>query len=292
MFKKNLIVVSSLALVVLLLVGCSSQKALWGNKKDGFTLTYRMSPDQSLRYVASGEQKTAFTMMGSDQVTVTTLKNDYTIVSTTQNDPNLQLAVTINDFVNNSESPQGVFNVDASPVIDKSFNVIVSPLGQELEFDGIDDLQLDFGSQNGGVQDVLNYYRFMFPDVPDHPVKIGESWVTVDEFVGPAGNMEVTVNAKNTHTLEGVEVVNGEELLKIALVSESVIAGKGEQDGAGVALAAEGQENGVWYFANKKGVFAKSESVMKMTGTVQISGGFEFSMPITQERTGVVQLVK
>ncbi len=291
--KKHLAVaILSIVVFVLLIVGCSSQKAVWGNAKDGFVLSYRLADGESLSYTTAGTEKMTLEIMGTDQGPTTTFKNDYTVRAEKSDDDNLNLNVAIENFVRDSQSPNGDFSVDASPILAKDFQLVLSPLGEELDYIGIEDLQIDLGKNGGGRQDVLNYYRDLFPALSEKPVKIGDSWIEEQEFTAPAGNMKVIIKAKTTHILAGLETVDGEECLKISTQSESEIAGDGVQDGMDLDMTATSNANGVWYFAYKKGILVKSESTTNLQGTIDVSGNFEFSMPITQATTATLGLVK
>jgi hypothetical protein len=292
MKKYVAVVVTSLVVWALIFVGCSSQKAMWGNEKDGFVLMYRLAAGEQLSYATEGREKMTLEIMGSDQGPTTTFKNDYSVTAEDSDDDNLNLKVTIDNFVRDSQSPNGEFNVDASPILAKDFQLVLSPLGEELAYTGIEDLQIDLGESGGGIHDVLNYYRGVFPDLSAKPVKIGDSWIEEQEFGAPAGNMDVTIKAKTTHTLAGLETVDGEECLKISMQSESEIAGEGVQDGMDLDMTATSNATGIWYFAYKKGVLVKLESSTNLQGTIDVSGNFAFSMPIIQVTTATLSLQK
>ncbi len=293
MFKRKarLCVLCGLLVVAVVLLGCSSQKALWGNEKNGFVLTYRMMPGESVSYSSNGTEKTSLKIMGSDYGSTTNFVNSFTLAAKESGNENVNTTVTINELVLDSQSPQGNNSIDTSPVLGKNFELIFSPLGRELEYIGIEDLKIDMGPQSGGVQDVLNYYRSLLPDLPDRPMKIGESWVAEEEFSGPAGNLDVTVKSKNTHTLQGMENVDGLECLKISTAVHSDITGTGVQDGNDLDFIGTAEATGTWYFAYKKGMFVKSESTSEMEGNIDVSGSVEFSIPITQTTTSTVGMV-
>ncbi|MBN1465248.1 hypothetical protein JXA02_05770 [candidate division KSB1 bacterium] len=276
----------------LLLLECASQKAMWGNEKKGFILSYRLSPNDSWTFQATGDEKTSIDIMGSDRESSTLTKNSYTIRAFASDDSNLNTSVTIDNFVRESEAPEGESSIDASSIVGKNFGLILSPLGKEMEYKGIDDLKIDLGEQGGGVQSVLNFYRDLFPDLADKPIKVGDSWMVQNGFTAPAGNMDIEVNTETKHTLEGLESIGGMECLKFSTTFTGTVKGQGEQGGNNFDLAGDITGSGTWYFAYKKGAFVKSDGLSNVKGTIKLSGGYDLSMPLTQETVTSVQLVQ
>ena len=293
MLFKSRVFLLVFCLAVMLLFSCASKKAMWGNEKDGFILSYRLSPDQSWSYQSTGEEITNLVIMGNEQETKASSRNDYTVTANESKETNLSLTVTIDEFVRDTNSPQGEWSVDSSPIIGKNFTLILSPLGKELEFDGIDELKIDMGDQDGGEQSVLNYYRNPFPNLAEKPLKIGESWTEADSFTAPAGNMQVTVNTETKHSLTGMETIDGLECLKVSSTVTGILTGIGEQDGNDLMLDGKLDGSGTWYFAYKKGMLLKADSASDLNGDIDVSGGgFDLKIPITQKTNSIVKLVQ
>lgn len=265
---------------------------MWGNEKEGFILTYRLGENQTWSFQGSSEENTALEIMGANQETQSISKNNYTVSLINKNEQDMTLGIKIDELSRESESANGNESIDFSPVTGKDFEIVMNALGKETEFHGIDELKVDMGRQNGGVQSIINSYRNLFMDLPGKPVKFGDSWISNDQYTGPFGNMELTVTTETENTLEGFETINDKECLKVNSTSNSKIEGSGEQDGNTFDFTADSPTEITWYFAYKLGTLVKVSAKSDLTGTIKLTGSYDFSIPITQKTTATLELVQ
>jgi hypothetical protein len=186
----------------------------------------------------------------------------------------------------------GERSVDLSPIIGKSFGLTFSPKGDELEFSGVDTLVVDFGQMQGGKQNARNFFRTILPDLPEKPVKIGETWTDKDTMMMNRSGMKIKTNTDGKNTLEGYETVDGIECLKISSKMTGILDGAGQTMGMDMNFEGDIEGKSTWYFAYKKGTFVKVEAESFMEGTIAISGQTNMTMPISVESKSTINLVE
>ncbi len=289
---RHLFIFFAIPLAALLLYSCAAKKPFWGDEKTGFILTYRLDKDQVLQYNASSDEVMSLEMMGQSMDTNTDFSAKYSLQGSGINEEkNIISKVTIDDILIKISSMQGDLNPDISKIKGKSFNLTFSPKGKELDFTGIEDLKVDLGQMRGGEQSIRTFLRDIFSDLPDNPVKIGDSWTINDEKTIPQSGMEVKIVTTSGNKLEGYETVDGVECLKIVTKSTGSVEGSGEQGGTQFDMEGEVETETTWHFAYKTGIFVKAVSDAFVEGTLAISGAQDMTIPYTQETKAVVKLV-
>jgi hypothetical protein len=200
------------------------------------------------------------------------------------------LLITINSAKTDVTSPQGKISPDMSPVFGKSFHMILSPLGKELKISGADTIKYILGQ--AGERTLSSNFQTIFPDLAGKPVKIGDSWTTNDTInVKESGtNMRMTFISVNT--LQGFEMVDGHECIKVTAKSTGKLDGEGEQMGANLYFDGDIETEDVWYFAYKEGIFVKSISDGSSEGTVAVTGAQKMTIPMTMGTKFETKLVK
>ncbi|MCU0644881.1 MAG: hypothetical protein MUC94_11540 [bacterium] len=280
-----------LAMIVSLFIGCA-KKPFWGNEQTGFILNYRLVPDQVWKYSSTNDQNMNMEQMGQSIAIKTKSLTIYSIKGTGINQQkNLQSNVTLDTMSIAMSSPMGENKPDLSSVIGKNFGMTFTSKGKELDYTRTEALEIDFGKMPGGKQDLSSYFRNIFPDLPEQPVKIGETWISKDSLTIHQMGMEVKTKTETTNKLEGQEVVAGMECLKIASKSKGTVDGKGENMGMNMSVEGDTDATTTWYFAYKLGIFVKAESESFMESKIAISGPQNMTMPMSQETKSEVKLI-
>lgn len=278
--------------ITILLSGCA-KKPFWGNEKTGFILSYRLAPNEVWNYQTNSTQKTNMEQMGQAIETETNSFSRYGVKGDGLNKQQNYVATVLIDTMSIFSKGMGrESRPDLSGFIGKSFGLIFTPKGKELELPGADSLTIDFGMMAGGKQSVKTFFRNILPNLPARPVKIGETWTEQDTMDMKQGGMDIHIMMSSMHTLEAKEMVGDVECLKIITKSKGTLEGEGQQMGADLTFEGDLEGEGTWYFAYKNGCFVKSNSKNFMEGTIAISGPANMTMPITQETTAEVTLVK
>ncbi len=281
-----------ITIAALLLLGCAAKKPFWGNEKTGFILSYRLEKDQVLQYSTTSETIMSMEAMGQSMDINTDFMNKYTILGSGTNDENnLIRKVTIDDMAIKVSSMQGDVSHDMSKIKGRSFDKTFSSKGKEFDFAGIDDLKIDLGQMAGGERSIKTYFLDILSDLPDNPVKIGDSWIVKDEKTIPQSGMEVKIVTTAVNKLEGYETVDGFECLKIVTKAKNTSQGSGEAMGAQLDIEGDGEIEATWYFAYKTGTLVKVISDSFGEGTIAMSGPQDMTIPYTQEVKTEIKLV-
>ncbi len=293
MYKRKIMPWFSLAPVILAictLAGCSAKTApVWGDPQTGMILRYRMPEGQVLKYETWGETHQTADVMGQTIETDMSSSNSFTAKSNGQKENNHQLTITIDGMSIKIQSTQAELEPDMSTVAGKSFDMVLSPLGKEVELIGAEAIEYDMGPE--GTRNIAAGFKDFFPNLTDRPLKIGDSWPDETSITDKASSGEVNIFFSSINTLEGFETVDGMECVKVSAKYTGMIEGKGEQQG--IELNTQGSLKGTvtWYFAYKEGIFLKQVSEGIAEGTIDVpSQGLQ--IPFTREMTSGIDLVK
>lgn len=204
---------------------------------------------------------------------------------------NLLTEVTFDTVSITANSPQGKRTFDLSPLIGKNFGLTLSPMGEELQYSGIDSLpKIDFGQMSGGKRNAKSFFLNPFPSLPQNPIRIGETWTDNGESTEPQGNMEMTIKTESTNIIEKLEIVDSMECLKINSQSTGTLDGAGQQMGMDMVFEGDLESTSTWFFAYKKGIFIKMTSEQFVEATIAVSGQTSMTIPLTQETNTEIRL--
>lgn len=279
-------------LIFSIVIGCAAKKAFWGDEITGFVLNYRLIPNQDWKYQSAASQTMNMEQMGQSIETETNSLTGYTVKGKgVDKQKNLQATIIVDSMSIISKGMGRETKPDLSPFIKKSFGLIFTPKGKEIDLPGADSITVDFGMMAGGKQSIRTYFRTILPDLPTKPIKIGETWTELDTTKMKQGGMNINITTESTHTLEAMETTSGFECLKISTKSKGALIGEGQQMGANLNFEGDLEGKATWYFAYKNGLFVKSHAENFMEGTIAVSGAANMTIPMTQTTKSEVNLV-
>ena len=247
---------------------------MWGDPETGFILRYNIAQDQVLNYKSTADSIQTMDLMAQSMKTSTEFNMDYNIKGAgTDDQNNLLTQVSINDFAINISSMQGEMAPDTSRLKGKSFGVTFSPIGDEIEFTGIDDLpKINLGQMTLVELSVKRYFLDLLPYLSDEPVKVGGTWTHQKEYIIDEGPLELTIKSETTSVLEGLETVKGMECVRIKTQGKNTIEGSGNVIGNELKYKGDTDSTTTWYFAYKKGLFVKGSAEQDADGTIEAGG--------------------
>lgn len=277
-------------LVIFMLAGCAAKTAkVWGDPQTGLILKYRMAEDQVLKYQASSDFKMKLEVMGQKMEIDGKEAYAFSVEAKGLKEDNHKLGVTIDSMSISLTTPQGELNADMSGVEGKGFDMVLSPLGEEMDMSGAESLKYEL--EPGNVYNVKSKFQLIFPDLAGRPLKLGDTWKSKGALDEKTSKGFMTITFDSLNTLEGFETVDGLECVKITSESVGVLKGK-SQPQPGVDLVSEGKINGtdIWYFAYKEGMLVKV--ITKGTGETTAKGPQNITIPMTRQFEGEVKLIK
>ena len=267
------------AAAVCALSGCAGKKNIWGDIESGVILEYRMKQGDVLKYEMVHEGSEKVEVMGQVNESATTKTYTFTVKSKGMQAKNLLLGITIDSMEAGMKSPQGEFTADTEDVVGKSFDMVLTPLGEEVDLSAADEIKYSGGPM--GDRSIKSDFEGVFSNLAGRPVKIGDSWESSDSLFVDQGNSQLTIKTESVHTLDGYETMKGLDCARIVTEFEGTITGTGEQMGAPLVFSGTTSGTETWYFAYKKGclVDASAEVASDLSVTVQM--GQEMKIPVT-----------
>ena len=288
--RNTCLILAPLLVGLCVLAGCTAKTAnIWGDPETGLILKYRLAEGEVLTYESTSELLQTLDIMGMIQEVEGGTSSSISFESKGQEDDNFQLKVTINTMDMHFASSQGEITPDTSEAVGKSFDMVLSPLGKELELIGVKDLKIDMGPD--GIRDMSSDFQDSFPDLAEKPVRVGDSWTSAVPVTEETSTAVSTLNFNNTYTLEGFENVEGYECAKIAVSVKATYEGTAEQ--GGMELLSEGEilGKGTIYFAYKEGIYVKMTAEGTADGTITVSAQ-NLDIPVTREYKSETKLIK
>jgi len=277
-----------------LLTGCAAKKApeaFWGDPETGLILAYRMPEKGSLKYEITSTFLQSMDMGGQSIETESTSMTTMSAASRGMKGDDLLLTMTIDDASISVDAPGAALDPDMSGVIGQSFEMALSILGEEKDLPDPDSIQYDLGP--GGKRSAISSVQMLFPDLPGRPIKVGDSWTTVDGFTEEGAGGDMTISFESVNTLVGFETVSGMECAKIEAEYTGRMKGSGIEGPA--QWESEGELEGVstWYFAYKEGILVKdtTEGTGAANVVAQTPQG-EMTIPTMQDISAETVLVK
>jgi hypothetical protein len=287
--QTRLLIVLGL-LIIVGLTGCAVKMNIWGDPKTGLILIYRIPEGRVFQYQTSSEETEKLEMMGQTMKNKTKTSSTFSVQAMRHNEKNLKLRITLDDMmIRINSSMIGNITPDLSPVIGKSFDMILSPQGKELDFFGTESLQYKVGSS--GKRNIESSFNTIFPDLAGKPVKIGDIWKTKNETTEKAGGLDVHVIIENLNTFKGLETIYGLECSRIETKITGTFEGKGKQMGANITFKGNIKGVSTWYFAYKQGIFVKIKTDSTSEGTVLVTAQ-NMTIPMSIESKSEIYMVK
>ena len=260
--------------VVLVLAGCAVKTEPTRN-----VLEYRMPAGRVLTYEAKSEQSQVMEVMGQSNDTRTSGTSVFTVRSKAAKGKDFLLGVTLDSIaVTVANSLQGDMSPDMSAVKGKSFDMVLSPLGSEVDVTGAEAITYTI---SGETHTMASGFKTFFPDVSGKPAQVGDTWpssASVEEIAGP---VKIKVETRNVNTLEGFETIQGMNCARVATEVTGTLTGTGSQMGMDLSFTGVIKGHEVWYFAVKEGIYvqATSEMTTQMSIDVPAAG---MTIPATQ----------
>lgn len=277
-------------MVAAMLAGCAVKETpVYGDPQTGLILKYRMPEGQVLKYETWGETHQEADVMGQTIETDISSSNAFTVQSEGQVENGYRLAITIDDMSLKVQATTGELEPDMDTVIGKSFSMVFSELGKEVELIGADAIEYDLGPE--GTRNIASGFQDVFPNMADRPVKIGDTWSDESTITDKSESGDTIVYFSGTNTLVGFETVDGMECVKITSEGTGTIEGKGEQQGMELITTGEIKGTATWYFAYKEGIFVKQMNEGTVEGTIDVpSQGIQIAY--TRESSSEIHLIK
>lgn len=249
------------------------------------TLEYKMPSGQVLRYETKEDQRQIIDMMGQVVESMSSSVSKFSVQSKGRQDKNYLLGVTIDEMTINISGMQGDMSPDMAPVLGKGFDMVLSPLGVEVDVSGAKALTYD---SVDGTRNLSSGFKVFFPDLPGKPVKVGDTWPAKYTIEEQTDSVDIRIDIDSVNTLEGFETVDGMECARISAKNTGTITGTGSQQGQELQFSGTLTGSDTWFFAVKEGLYVRSKGESGGDMTIAVAG---MTIPATQTITSEITLI-
>lgn len=279
--KIKLIGILTLSVAIISLSGCATKKAAWGSLEKGMIMQYSFEPDRQLEYQNDLTFEQEMEVMEQKFTITAETYQMYQMMPLASKSTDLEYVVTLTEMDSKIVTPRGEMNAGVDDIIGESFNLTMNPLGKELEYSGAKDLIYDYGNEE--QKSLAADIQAFFPDLPDHPVKEGDSWESKDYITESSGSGTLIMDIVNHNTFEKIEVYNNYECMKINVEFSGTIEGDGKQADMELATTGTIMGTGTWYYAFKEGIFVGQQLDGSGETITEITGAQEMTLPATRK---------
>jgi hypothetical protein len=251
-------------------------------------LEYKMPKGRALTYESKSEQAQVMTVMGQSVDTNTTSASTFTFTPKGSKDKNFLLGVTVDDMSASVTSSQGDMSPDLSSVKGKSFDMVLSPLGAEVDVSGAEAITYSVATEE---RNIASGFKTFFPDLPGKPIKVGDTWPSSVGVEEKMTSMTIRIDLQNVNTLEGFEKIDGTECARISAQVTGTISGSGSQMGQDLTFSGSVKGKDTYYFAVKEGFYVKASSESTSEISIDVPAQ-SMTIPMTQTTKSEVKLTK
>ncbi|MBD3349837.1 MAG: hypothetical protein GF400_11680 [Candidatus Eisenbacteria bacterium] len=272
---------AAVALVAGCAAGSGSPEQWWGDPETGIFLEYRMAEGEPLTYDVLNEQTQLMEVMGEPAEVRFDQDLRFTIVPGAREKERQALSITIEGFAIEMVTPQGPMSPPTDHLAGEGFRMALGPRGQEYDCENAE--ELTYLAPDSGEQNLSSQFCEFFPDLPDGPVVVGDTWeseMTIDEGTGDSG---VTLSIQSLNTLTGFEEMDGHECARIESEFTGTAQGSGTQGPATITITGTIEGSGTWHFAYEEGLVVSDFSMGVSEGEVIVEGPQEMTIPTTRE---------
>ena len=222
--------------------------------------------------------------MGQSMPVEIFIRIDYIVEDNGSTADTLKATITMDTMAFSINGMEEDLDIDLTSFMGKQFGLILSPLGEEMVYSGIDTLpEVDFSHLGGGKTSIGALFRNPFPDLPADSIHMGEIWTGIGDYIQAQRGMDVSVKTESRNTLEKKEMHAGRECLKIISEIQGTLDGAGKQMGMDVVFEGDMENSTTWTFAHDLGVLVNMVSHQFMEGTIAVIGQVDMVVPMTQE---------
>jgi len=252
------------------------------------TLAYQFPEGKTLSYRATAGEKQVMQVNGQDVNSDTQSSLEFTTKPKSAKDGVFVISVTLDGMKIQARSPQGEEIPALGHIPGKSFDMSVTRLGKETDASGAAAITFVTGTVS---RDLSSRFQAFFPDLPDKPVKPGDTWPSQDSVTEKSSSGDILITVNHVNTLDGLETVDGVECARIKTESKGTLRGNLQEGGADLALEGTVAATVTWYFAVKEGFLVKSDSKGSVAASVTVAQA-NMTIPVSGESTEEVRLVK
>jgi hypothetical protein len=282
-------------LTVLLLAGCAAKQDIdhdpqagTGDYQQVLVLTYEWPEDRRLTYRSTSQFSESSEMMGRTRSRTLDKTSEFTVQPERPSEGKHVLTFTVGSMTASVGMMGREMTRDLTEVIGKSFQMTLTPEGEQSILSGTEPLMYQLGP--GGPRKLTIDFEGFFPNLPPGPVQTGDTWTSVETIADISGG-DVTITLESVHTLSGFETINGLDCAKITTMLTGTLGGAATLERQMFNLEGTVSGRAVWYLSPEERFLVRSTRTIRTRGEVTQSGQKERAVPVTRELTVDTSLV-
>lgn len=287
--KYELIFIA-LFLIVFSSTAFSAVKSEIPGPKDPVKLVYKMAEGKSIPYTSVTGVSQAMDVNGQTMNVLVDNNMAFKVKMVGKADDNLKLEITIDSLSTKVETMQGSTGGKIKEVEGKTFIMLLSPFGKEIDVNEAAKIEYTVEGSSGG--NLSQTFSNIFHDLPENPIKSGDTWTKNDSAITKSASTKTSQVFQSTTKFEGIEKINGVECAKLTSTLTGTMETTAQNQGMDIYYSGPFQGTVTLYFAVKEGYTVRQETSTKMTGTVQISGPQSMTFPVVMDTTNKIEAGK
>jgi len=294
---KTSTTIKNVLVLFLLFIFISSSSALTlksgeiPGPKDPVKLSYNLPQGKSLAYVSKTVVAQAMDISGQTMNVNVENSLSFKMKMVGKSDANFKLEITVDSLSMRVDSPMGgSSDTKIKDVEGKTFNMIMSPFGKEIDYS--EATKIEYTAEGAGTANLSQAFSAIFPDLPEKGVNPGDTWTKSDSIINKTAVGQTSQIFQSVNKFEGMEKLDGIECAKITSTLTGTMQTTAQNQGMDIFYSGPIQGTVTLYFAVKEGYFVKQISVMRMSGTVSITGPQNMEFPITMDTTSTLEVKK
>ena len=241
--------------------------------KDGITLKYSLTEGHQIVVKNDVISKIESEQMGQS---TTADMNSSTLIGfkplSVGADGGMDMEMEFIEMSQKAESSMGSGDTDYSKLIGEKASFKLSGTGVTSDLNGFEELP-SITNINGETITGDMYKQVpesSFFKLPDHPVKIGDSWTNRDSTDMPYGGGNLKTVSKTIYIITEKLVVDEKECFKIDVTGTAKTSGEFEQNGTQLSLDRTATSSGHVIFAYNKGMYLSMEITSKTADLIDV----------------------
>ncbi len=261
-----------------------------GQKKKSDKLLVYKYPETPVKYLSTSKVIQTMDVNGQSMTNNVNSVVGCTVKSVGQSENNLKLQITIDTLGQTIETPMGTSGGAASGVIGKAFSMILSPSGREIDVTEAGEIK--YSIEGSDANDLAQTFSNFFPDIPDKPVRKGETWNSSDSVTSTSGSTMIRMKVTSQNTFAGYEKSGNRKFAKITSRLSGTREMKTQAQGMDVNMSGPFKGTLEIYFDNEAGYFVKQVLSTTMSGDIEIKGPETMTFPVVMEINSTTGIVK
>jgi len=283
---------------IMLLFACSmslsvclaQQSAVSTSTSGPVKLVYKYPVGQPVRYMNVNKVVQTMDIMGqSMQVNVNSVFG-CTIKAVGMADENMKLEVIVDTIGQNTESPMGSTGGAVKEVQGKVFTIVISPLGKDVDITEAE--KIVYNVEGSGESNLSETFINYFPELPENPVKAGDTWSSNDSVTTSTTSMSMKNVAISAYKFEGFETVGGVECAKISSVMTGNRVMSIHSNETDFVLKGPFTGTAEFFFSVRDGYFIRQVVNSRMTGNMDMTYPEAMTFPVVMEINSINEVIK